>query len=106
MTTILARIKQAATWVGAVLLAGFAMAAVYVGLRRRRPSGEVQLVDALERSRRVRELASARAAVEIAATRAKAAAERDELVDVLNDPDEDRQAERLIALAKRLKDDP
>ncbi len=105
MTVILARLRQAATWVGVVLITGFALAAVYLGLRRRRPSGEVQLLDALERSRRVRELASARAAVEIAATRAKADAERDELLDVLNDPDEVRQAERLIAMGKRLKGD-
>lgn len=103
MTIILARIKLAAAWIGAVLVAGFALTAVYLGLRRRRPSGEVQLVDALERSRRTREVASARAAVEIAATRAKAAADRDELIDVLNDPDEDRQAERLIAMARRLE---
>lgn len=104
MTILLARLRQAARWFLASLGATITILAVYF-LRRQQPR-KVQDADihrAIENARHARELASAKAAVEIAAARAVAGQERDELLAALAEEDEEVQARRLIAQAKRLR---
>jgi hypothetical protein len=104
VTILLARVKHAARWAWAGLFAvlGIVGAFILYTLSRRRSMDAGTAIDQhLEVARHARELAGARMAVEIAAARKVAGKERDELLAALAEEDPDRQAERLIELARR-----
>lgn len=106
MTVLLARLRHAARWAWAALVAAGVVAGYLLAGYRSRSSrrhGVTPLDDAVTRARQMREVAGARLAVEIAAARATAGAERDELLAALAEPDEEAQARRLIEQAKRLR---
>lgn len=107
MTALLAHARHAARLVWAILLTSLAIAGVgltAIFLRRRTASRVYEVIDdTVSKAWRARELAQDRAAVQIAAARAVQGAERDELIDILKDQDEDRQAARLMEAAKRIR---
>jgi hypothetical protein len=106
MTILLARLKQAARWLWAGLVVFGGVLAVALGylLLRRRGLDVGDAIDVrLMRHQREVDLANARAAVEIEAARAPSRQERAQLIEILKDTDEDRQAERLIAAARRIR---
>lgn len=103
MTVLVARLKQAAKWVLAISVL-VAVAAVALLRKRRQSVLEPDPVGlALEAYERKVAAGNARAAVEIAVVRTTSRAERARLIDVLNDTDEERGIDRLIAEAERIK---
>ncbi len=103
MTIVIARIKQGGKWLLAVALLVGAAALAFFRFRKAvvHPADPIDL--ALQRYERQTATATARAAVEIAVARTKSKAEQDRLMDILKDTDEERQIDRLIAEAARLK---
>ena len=101
-TPILARLRQLATYLWALLVPIGVLAAYYLGRRPRQP-GVTPVDDALTAARHQVAVANARAAVEIAAVREKNLEERAALFEVLRDADEDRRNERLIEAAKKIR---
>jgi len=98
MTVLIARLKQAAKWIGAIIM--FSVLASIALFRKRRQD---PLDRAIDRYDRQTAEASARAAVEIAVARTRRGEERERLLDILRDEDEERQVDRLIDEAKRLR---
>lgn len=103
MTPILARLRQLARCLWALLVPVGVLAAYYLGRRARQP-GVTPVDDALETARREVNLANARAAVEIEAVRAQSATERADLLDVLKGEPGDEQNERLIEAARKIRE--
>ncbi|HKO84453.1 MAG TPA: hypothetical protein VJ140_07785 [Actinomycetota bacterium] len=103
MTPLLARLRQAARWTGAALV--LLGVVTWAWLRRRASTRLVgaPIDEAVERYRRETAVASARAAVQIEAARTPLRIERAQLLDILRDDDEDRQAQRLIEAARRIR---
>jgi hypothetical protein len=110
VTALFARVPVLGRSVWAVVFTGAAVGAILVValfLRRRaRDRAVLAIEDAIAGAWRAREVASARAAVTIAAARAEQGAVRDELQAALDDRDEERQAERLMEISRRLRDKP
>lgn len=101
--TLPARLRSAARWLLAGLVAAAGLVLVLFRPRRSPPAVPDPIDAEISRSRQQRLVADARAAVEIAAARAVEGKERDELLDVLRGADEDQQNERLIEQARKLR---
>lgn len=107
MTVLTARVRQLGRWIWAgALVTGtvLVVAAAYVFGRRRDWDATSDELDRrlLGHQRKV-DIANARAAVEIAAVRKTAGAERDELLAALAIEDGDPQIDRLIELARKVR---
>jgi hypothetical protein len=103
LTPLLARLRQAARWVWALLIpVGAALAYVFY-VRRRIPRAE-PLDAAIARARRQVDIANAKAAVEIEAARTTNKAEQAELLEALRHADEDEQIDRLIEVGRRIRE--
>jgi hypothetical protein len=106
MTVLLARAKKWAKWLAALaVLVGVAAVALF---RKRKQSvlhpDHIDL--ALQEYERSTNEADARYVVEVAIARTTSRAERAQLLDILKEPDEVVQVQRLIEAAKRLRGDP
>jgi len=105
-----ARIKQAGRWAYAGLLLGGGLVVAIVVLAVLRGKRRDRAIDAIdevvEKAWHKSHVATARAATEIAAVRAVAGDERDRLMAILADEDEERQAQRLLSEMKRARDKP
>ena len=89
-------------WAGLVAI-GAVLAAVFLGRRRAAAPPPLPPDPAIERSRQMREVATARVAVELAIGQEKDRAVRAQLLEVLRAADEDGQVDGLIELGKRVR---
>jgi hypothetical protein len=103
LTALLARLRQVARWVLALLIPVGAWFAYRVA--RRKPALPVDPMQvAVAKSRRMVEEANARAAVQIAAGREQDRARQAWLLDALKETGEDEQIDRLIEVGRKIRE--